>query len=82
MKHALLLSFLMVFSQAFQAQNYHFLVGTNTNTGKSQGNGPCFISATPKHVFTANYGGGSLSVFARKADGSLSDLKQKIQHIG
>jgi 6-phosphogluconolactonase len=153
MKHALLLSFLLTFSQAFQAQHYHFLVGTYTNTGKSQGiyvydlngktgvvtqqsvttgvsnpsylcmtpdkkfvysvnesaegsaanafsfdaasgklkllnrsltngKGPCFISCTNNHVFTANYGGGSLSVFSRNADGSLSDLKQKIQHIG
>jgi len=153
MKHILFITMWIAFSQAFQAQNYHFLVGTYTNTGKSQGiysyelngktgivtqksvatgvsnpsflcvtpdrkfvysvnesadgsaanafsfhpktgkltllnrsltngKGPCFISATPKHVFTANYGGGSLSVFARKADGSLSDLKQKIQHRG
>jgi len=153
MKHALFLSLLMAFSLTFQAQSYRFLVGTYTNTGKSQGiytyelngktgvvtqksvtmgvsnpsylcvtpdkkfvysvneseegsaanafafdavsgklnflnrsmtnsKGPCFISATPKHVFTANYGGGSLSVFTRKADGSLSDLKQMIQHSG
>jgi len=153
MKHVLLLSLLMASSQAFQAQHYRFLVGTYTNSGKSQGiysyemlgktgaatqksvttdvsnpnflcvspdqqfvyavnespegsavnayafdaeagkltflnrsltngKGPCFISSTRKHVFTANYGGGSLSVFGRNEDGSLSDLKQKIQHIG
>ncbi len=153
MKHILLISFLIAFSLPFQAQNYRFLVGTYTNTGKSQGiysyvlngktgvvtqksvtsgvsnpsylcvtpdkkfvysvnesaegsaanafgfdaatgkltflnrsltngRGPCYISCTPKHVFTANYNGGSLSVFARNADGSLSDLKQKIQHKG
>jgi 6-phosphogluconolactonase len=153
MKHALLLFILTTFSQAFQAQNYRFLVGTYTMPGKSQGiytfelngktgvvtqksvttgvsnpsflcvtpdrkfvysvnesaegsaanafsfqpktgkltllnrsltngKGPCFISATPKHVFTANYGGGSLSVFGRNPDGSLSELKQKIQHYG
>lgn len=153
MKRILLFLLMIVFAQAFQAQNYHFLVGTYTNTGLSkgiytyelngktgvvtqmslttgvsnpsylyvtpdrkfvysvdesaegsaanafsfdagtgkltfinrsftQGKGPCFISATQKHVFTANYGGGSLSVFARKADGSLSELKQKIQHNG
>lgn len=153
MKHLLLLTCWIAFSQVFQAQNYRFLVGTYTNSGKSQGiytyelngktggviqksvatgvsnpsylcvtpdkkfvysvnesaegsaanafsfhsktgkltllnrsltngKGPCYISATPKHVFTANYGGGSLSVFGRNTDGTLSDLKQKIQHIG
>jgi len=153
MKHLLLLTLWMAFSQAFQAQNYRFLVGTYTMPGKSQGiysyelngktgvvtqksvatgvsnpsylcvtpdkkfvysvnessdgsavnafsfhaktgkltllnrsltngNGPCFITATPKHVFTANYGGGSLSVFGRNADGSLTNQLQKVQHIG
>ncbi|MCX6308951.1 MAG: lactonase family protein, partial [Bacteroidia bacterium] len=153
MKHLLILTIWIAFSQAFQAQNYRFLVGTYTNTGKSEGiysyefnkktgvitqksvatgvsnpsflcvtpdkkfvysvneradgsaanafafnpktgkltflnrsqtesKGPCYIAATSKHVFTANYGGGSLSVFGRNEDGSLTDLKQKIQHIG
>lgn len=153
MKHAFLVLLLAIFSQAFQAQNYHFLVGTYTNTGKSlgiyayelngktgniqqksvtggvsnpsylcitpdkkfvysvnekwegsaanafsfepatgklallnqsltNGRGPCYITATKKHVFTANYNGGSLSVFGRKTDGSLSECLQKIQHQG
>lgn len=153
MKHVLLLSFFLTFSLAFQARDYRFLVGTYTNTGKSQGiycynlnkksgvatqksvttgvsnpsflcitpdkkfvytvnesseasaanafsldaasgkltmlnqsltngKGPCYIASTRKHVFTANYGGGSLSVFGRNADGSLSELMQKIQHVG
>lgn len=153
MKRLLLLSLWIAFSEGFQAQNYHLLVGTYTDTGKSQGiysydlnkktgvvtqksvttgvsnpsylcvtpdkkfvysvnesaegsaanafafdagtgkltlinrsltngKGPCYISCTPKHVFTANYGGGSLSVFGRNVDGSLTELKQKIQHIG
>ncbi len=153
MKHLVLLAMCIALSQAFQAQNYRFLVGTYTTPGKSQGiysyelngktgsftqksvttgvsnpsylcvtpdrkfvysvnesdegsaanafafdassgklaflnrsmtngKGPCFISSTPNHVFTANYGGGSLSVFGRNADGSLIELKQKIQHIG
>jgi len=153
MKQIVLLSFLMAFSQAFLAQNYRLLVGTYTNTGKSQGiysyeinkrtldltqksvatgisnpsylcltpdkkfvysvnerangstasafsfdahvgkltlinksltngNGPSYISCTSKHVFTANYEGGSLSVFGRNVDGSLTELKQKVQHIG
>lgn len=153
MKQAFLLFLLLAFSQTFQAQSYRLLVGTYTNSGKSQGiysyaldmktgssvqksvvtgvsnpsylclspdkkfvysvneseqgsaanafsfevatgkltllnrsltqgKGPCFISCTPRHVFTANYGGGSLSVFGRKADGSLTELQQKVQHTG
>jgi len=153
MKHALLALAFFVFTQTFQARNYRFLVGTYTNSGKSQGiysyemdqklarivqksvtvgvpnpsylcvtpdkkfvysvsessqgsaayayafhsatgllsfinksltsgSGPCYITATPKHVFTANYNGGSLSVFGRNSDGSLTKLKQKIQHEG
>lgn len=153
MKQSFFLALLLVFSQTFQAQSYRLLVGTYTNTGKSQGiysyelhlktgvfvqksvatglanpsflcmspdkkfvysvnegeqgsaanafsfeaetgtltllnrsltegKGPCHIACTPMHVFTANYGGGSLSVFGRKVDGSLTELQQKIQHIG
>lgn len=153
MKHTLLAILLWSISLTSSAQEYRFLVGTYTNTGKSQGvycfamngktlgirhvsvtsgvsnpsylcvtpdkrfvysvnesnegsaanafsfnaqtgslellnrsmtksKGPCFISCTKKHVFTANYGGGSLSVFARNADGSLSDCIQNIQHHG
>lgn len=153
MKRRLVFTLLLAFTLTAHAQNVHFLVGTYTNTGKSQGiyayelnvksgaitlksvttgvsnpsylcmtpdkrfvysvnesaegsaanafsfdavsgrltllnrsltvgKGPCFITCTPKHVFTANYGGGSLSVFERKADGSLSALKQKLQHVG
>ncbi|HET9571527.1 MAG TPA: lactonase family protein [Bacteroidales bacterium] len=153
MKHLLLFFFFITFSQGLLAHKYHFLVGTYTDTGISQGiysyelikktgvitqlsvvkgvsnpsylcmapnkkfvysvnvsaegsaanafsfdassgklilinrvftngKGPCFISCTSNHVFTANYGGGSLSVFGRNADGSLTELKQKIQHEG
>lgn len=153
MKHFLLTFVFIVLAQAFQAQDYRFLVGTYTNTGKSQGiysyemdqkathvvqksvttgvsnpsylcmtpdkkfvysvsegnqgsaahayafdavtgaltlinksltngSGPCYITTTSKHVFTANYNGGSLSIFGRNADGSLTELKQKIQHEG
>jgi len=54
-----------------------FLNSSSTTSG-----GPCFISVTNKHVFTANYGGGSLSVFGRNEDGSLTKVQQVIQHIG
>ena len=55
---------------------------TLINTSKTNGANPCFITVSDKHVFTANYTGGSISVFERKADGSLSELKQLIQHKG
>ena len=55
---------------------------TLINRSLTKSSGPCYISATEKHVFTANYGGGSLSVFGRKSDGSLTDALQVIQHSG
>jgi len=55
---------------------------TLINRSMTKSSGPCFISIADKHVFTANYGGGSLSVFGRKADGSLTDALQVIQHVG
>jgi 6-phosphogluconolactonase len=55
---------------------------TFINRSLTKSGGPCYISSTEKHVFTANYGGGSLSVFGRKADGSLTDVLQVIQHVG
>lgn len=55
---------------------------TFLNRSLTHGKGPCHIVATDKHVITANYGGGSISVFGRNADGSLSELQQLIQHRG
>ena len=52
------------------------------NSSLTNSDGPCFVSVTKNHVFTANYGGGSLSVFGRKADGSLTNVQQVIQHVG
>ena len=62
----------------------------NENTGKltfinsslTKSDGPCYISATTNHVFTSNYGGGSISVFGKKADGSLTGVLQVLQHVG
>ncbi|MDO9633871.1 MAG: lactonase family protein [Paludibacter sp.] len=64
---------------AFDAKNgdFRFL-----NSSDTHGQGPCYITASDKHVFTANYGGGSISVFGRKPDGSLSELLQLIKHTG
>lgn len=55
---------------------------TFINSSLTKSGGPCFITSTENHVFTANYGGGSLSVFGRKADGSLTGALQVIQHTG
>jgi 6-phosphogluconolactonase len=52
------------------------------NTSLTKSKGPCYICSTPKHVFTANYGGGSITVFGIKPDGSLTDILQLIQHKG
>ncbi len=55
---------------------------TLLNKVDARGEGPCYISATDQHVITANYTSGSVSVFGRKADGSLTEALQVIQHIG
>ena len=55
---------------------------TFLNKVDANGSGPCYISVTDKHVFTANYSDGSLCVFGRKVDGSLTDALQKINHSG
>jgi len=55
---------------------------TLINSSNTYGANPCYITVSNKHVFTANYTGGSISVFARNADGSLTNLQQLIQHRG
>jgi len=55
---------------------------TLINSSLTNGANPCFISVTDKHVITANYTGGSISVFGRDVDGSLTKLQQLIQHTG
>ncbi|MDD4993391.1 MAG: lactonase family protein [Paludibacter sp.] len=52
------------------------------NSSDTHGSGPCFVSATKHHVITANYNGGSISVFGRNENGSLTDVLQLIQHVG
>ena len=55
---------------------------TLINRSLTKSSGACDILVTDKNVFTANYGGGSLSVFGRNENGSLTDVLQIIQHIG
>jgi 6-phosphogluconolactonase len=59
----------------------------NTVTGKldfinktdSKGADPCYIINDDKNVLVANYSGGTISVFNKKADGSLADAVQVIK---
>ncbi|UKT62928.1 lactonase family protein [Pedobacter mucosus] len=55
---------------------------TFLNKVDSHGADPCFITVDGKNVIVANYSGGSLAVFSRKADGSLTDAIQVINHTG
>ncbi|HEY4290294.1 MAG TPA: lactonase family protein [Puia sp.] len=55
------------------------------NQAPSGGKGPCYISIDDAgtHLFTANYGSGSLGVIGLQQDGSLdSTALQSIQHTG
>jgi len=52
------------------------------NSISTMGSDPCYISVTKKHVFTANYSSGSISVFKRGSDGTLTELVQQIKHTG
>lgn len=57
----------------------HFL-----NKEETKGSAPCNIavSGDDKYVVTSNYGGGSLSVFPLKEDGSLDKVSQVIEFGG
>lgn len=55
---------------------------TFLNKQESHGADPCYITADGKNVIVANYTGGSLAVFGRNTDGSLTAPKQVIQHTG
>ncbi|AOM77875.1 6-phosphogluconolactonase [Pedobacter steynii] len=55
---------------------------TFLNKQATNGADPCYIVADQKNVITANYSGGSISVFGIEKDGSLSALKQLIKHNG
>jgi len=54
------------------------------NTVLSGGDHPCHISTdrSNRFVFVSNYSGGNLSAIAINSDGSLSNEKQTIQHLG
>src|SRR5690606_3543632 len=52
------------------------------NKKDSKGGDPCYIINDDKHVIVANYSGGSIAVFDKEKDGSLSKAKQVIKHSG
>lgn len=52
------------------------------NRQPSMGNDPCYVINDDRHVIAANYSGGTISVFAKNADGSLAPAKQVIRHEG
>ncbi|MGY4383810.1 6-phosphogluconolactonase [Pedobacter sp. UYP24] len=52
------------------------------NKKEAKGNDPCFVMADETNVIIANYSSGSIVVYGRAADGSLTDPKQVIQHTG
>lgn len=52
------------------------------NKQDAKGDGSCYIINDDKNVITANYGGGSISVFGKNNDGSITEVKQVIQHTG
>jgi 6-phosphogluconolactonase len=54
------------------------------NKQNTSGEHPCYVSVdkSGKWAFTANYTGGSLSVFPIREDGTLGELAQLIKHSG
>lgn len=52
------------------------------NQQNSHGVGPCYIINDNINVIVANYSGGNIAVFQKQPDGSLSDVKQLVQHEG
>ncbi|MEJ7557520.1 MAG: lactonase family protein [Pedobacter sp.] len=52
------------------------------NKRGSEGTDPCYVTADAVNVIIANYSSGSIAVYGKNADGSLSEPKQVIQHTG
>lgn len=53
-----------------------------TNEVQAGGSDPCYLAVTEQHVFTADYSGGSISVFGRNENGALTEVLQTIKHNG
>ena len=55
---------------------------TELNQQKAEGADPCYIINDDKNVIVANYSGGNIAVFGKNANGSLTEVKQVVQHKG
>ncbi len=57
---------------------------TFLNNVSSEGDDPCYVETDrgTRHVFVANYSGGSLAVFPVEQDGTLKQAVQVIRHTG
>ncbi len=52
------------------------------NKNDALGADPCHLINDDKNVLVANYSGGSIVVFKKNADGSITEVQQLIQHEG
>lgn len=52
------------------------------NSELSKAQGSCYIINDNKNIITANYTSGNISVFGKKTDGSIGEVKQLVQHTG
>ncbi|MFH6997002.1 lactonase family protein [Flavobacterium sp. FlaQc-57] len=55
---------------------------TFLNKNDALGADPCHLINDDKNVIVANYSGGSIVVFKKNPDGSISEVQQLIQHEG
>jgi 6-phosphogluconolactonase len=55
---------------------------TFLNKQNSEGEDPCYIINDANNVIAANYSGGSIAVFKKNPDGSISKSVQLVQHHG
>ncbi|MBS7253080.1 lactonase family protein [Flavobacterium branchiicola] len=55
---------------------------TFLNKNDALGADPCHLINDDKNVIVANYSGGNIVVYKKKADGSISEVQQLIQHEG
>ncbi|MBC7565754.1 MAG: lactonase family protein [Pedobacter sp.] len=52
------------------------------NKKSSEGKDPCYVTSDATNVIIANYSSGSIAVYGKNLDGSLTNPKQVIQHTG
>lgn len=55
---------------------------TFLNSNDALGADPCHLINDANNVIVANYSGGSIVVFKKKTDGSITEVQQLIQHEG